>query len=335
MLLLLGVLGTSLHAQTPSSGSSPEDTLSRQAVLTLQRLERDMMQLGDSMLDAHSDEAKINALRRYVPMLVRALKVDYSFYYPFDSLRFMFKLKPEDGRFRMLNWNLQLEDGAFRYFGAIQMAPGQPSQQPVYPLFDRSPDLDASGRPHDTLLGPDQWYGAQFYAIRRFPQPGDSSWQYVLLGWDGHQPGNNRKIIDVIRFRENGEPQFGAPIFERGPSASGPSSEDPMMATRRFFTFKEDAYMTLRFIPERPLIAIANLVPFKDPATGQQHMVPDGGYNYYQCRDGRFFFGEDLFSSFRDDYLPVEGPEGTVREDGTVEQEERKRPRKERLFRHR
>ena len=335
LLINLLALGPgSAAAQTRSE--SEQANIPRQARLTLAQLERDLQHLGDSLLDASSDQVRIKALRSYIPLLTQALKVKGSFYYPFDSLRFMFKLQPEDDRFRMLNWNLQFSDGTFRYFGVIQMAPDEVGAGPAYyPLIDHSREIVRAAAEEDTVVTHENWYGAQFYDIRKFAGPDSSGPQYVLLGWDGYQPGNNKKLIEVLRFREDGTPVFGAPIFEHQHTNMETGEAQPFMARRREFLFKEDAYMALKFIPQRDLIAIANLVPFKDAATGQQHMVPDGAYNYYEFREGRFFYGEDLFSAFSEDELQVAGPEGEVGEDGTVKELERTRPEKEKLFRNR
>jgi hypothetical protein len=306
-LLCLGGAATNARAQHPKIADSDYEKL--------RSLERQMAALGDTLLDGSSNTAKLGALKAYIPLLAKALRIEGAFYYPFDSLRFMFKLTPRDGRFRLLNWNVEFMDGTFRYFGAVQPAPEHQTGKAFYPLFDRSREL--AGSEEDTIVDHESWYGAQYYEVQTFGEGPQK--RYLLLGWDGYRRGNNKKIIEVIGFEADGSPRFGAPIFEHERRDMETGETIPFMATRRTFLFKEDAMMTLRFLPEKKLIAFSNLVPFSPRGDPRTYMVPDGAYNYYQYRGGRFYYGEDIFEKFREEISSVGGPEGEVRDDGSVE----------------
>src|SRR5688500_7350438 len=68
---------------------------------TLRKYEMELKAIGDSMIDGQKQGERIKALLKYVPLLVKTLKLEGSYDYPFDSLSFMKVLKPEDGSFRI------------------------------------------------------------------------------------------------------------------------------------------------------------------------------------------------------------------------------------------
>jgi hypothetical protein len=234
-------------------------------------------------VDGAKQGERIKALVKYVPLLVKTLKMEGSFDYPFDSLTFMKKLMPEDRTFRLYNWTLKYDDGSFRYYGAIQV--NRKDSFKLIPLRDYR-------EKHDTMLenivvGPDQWVGALYYSLISEKVKGKT--YYTLLGWDGDQYISDKKIIDVLSF-DKGKPVFGAPIFDiKG-----------KIKNRIIFQFSGDATMLLQYVPDYNMITFDKLVPPNQFGEGMFYTyVPDGTYDYFIWQKNRWVFEEELFDKFK------------------------------------
>ena len=89
--------------------------------IALKRIEDSLKILGKAILCGESDLIKHNANVRFFKLMAHALIIENSFDYPFDSLITSARLKSEDKKFRILNWNLRKEDGTYEYFGFVQL----------------------------------------------------------------------------------------------------------------------------------------------------------------------------------------------------------------------
>src|SRR5215510_14356652 len=79
--------------------------------------------------------------------LVRALKINNSFYYPFDSVRGVSRLYAPDSSFRIFTWTIQFDEYYSRQKGAIQLATKDGSLK-LIPLRDNSEFTD---NPNDSV----------------------------------------------------------------------------------------------------------------------------------------------------------------------------------------
>jgi hypothetical protein len=250
---------------------------------SLRKYEMELKTLGDSMIDGQKQGTRIKALVKYVPLLVKTLKLDGSFEYPFDSLTFMKVLKPEDGSFRIYNWALKYDDGSFRYYGAIQI--NRQDSFKLIPLTDYREKLDTNVE--QIVVGAGQWIGALYYDI--IPEKIKGKTYYTLLGWDGDQYISNKKLIDVLHF-EKEKPIFGAPIFEM----------EGRTKDRVVFQFSGDAVMLLQYIPDHNIITFDKLIPPNEFGTGMFYTyVPDGTYDYFVWKKNKWVFQEELFGNFK------------------------------------
>jgi hypothetical protein len=136
-----------------------------------------------------------------------------------------------------------------------------------------------------------------------------------LLGWDGNNLLSTKKLIDVLTFKSNGKPQFGAPIFKKFP--------DKDKAVRIIFEYSAKAIMALRYEPQylhvivqskdkknktekvrvEPMIVFDNLVPMDtrlspdqpDLKNQYQFYVPETNIlNGFVLKDGRWYFAKDI-----------------------------------------
>lgn len=248
-----------------TSSTLAQRSHSRSDLDSLYKYELKLIAIGDSMLDGSNQMVRVKSLLKFIPLLVKTLKIPGSFDYPFDSLRFMYTFTPPDRRFRLYNWNLQFGNGSFRYYGVIQMK-NEDSLQ-LIPLYDQVSDFLVNAE--DTVLKSEDWMGAQYYQLI---QKGEKNKRYyVLLGWDGFRYNSTKKVIDVLTINEEGQPRFGAPVFH----------VDEKVKTRMIFQFRENAIMTLKYLPDKNYIVYDHLVPPNKANKGRYSTyIPDGTYDY-------------------------------------------------------
>ncbi|RYD81568.1 MAG: hypothetical protein EOP53_06035 [Sphingobacteriales bacterium] len=250
---------------------------------SLRAYELKLKALGDSMIDGKFQAARINAVVKFIPLLVKTLRYKGSFDYPFDSLPYVKKLTPNDRAFRMYNWTLKYDDGSYRYYCAIHM--NRTDSFKLIPLRDYREKMDTTFE--NVLLDANQWLGAMYYSV--IANKIKNKTYYTLLGWDGNQYASDKKIIEVLSF-EKGKPKFGAPIFE----VNGKTK------MRIIFEFSGNATMLLQYIPEHNMITFDHMVPPNPGGEGFLYTyVPDGTYDYFVYKKGKWVWTDDLFNTFK------------------------------------
>ena len=255
---------------------------------SLIKYEQILKPLGDSIRDGWNEFVRLDALTDFIPIFVRALKFQGSYQWPFDSLNFMYKLNSPDKTFRMFNWVLKFDDGTYRYYAAIQL--NSPGQLKLIPLYDKSNNLEFDML-EDTVLTNESWYGVQYYDM--FMTKYKRQNYYVLLGWDGHNSISHKKIIEVMYFVD-GKVYFGAPFFRTV------KDKKTIVKYRKIFQYSANALLTLKYHPEKNLIVFDHLVPPDPKSEGKLWLyIPNGDYDYYKIKKGKFIFGENVFAKYK------------------------------------
>lgn len=232
--------------------------------------------LGKQMVNADDDLERKNANYQFIKTLVKALKINNSFIYPFDSLKTISILTSPDKRFRIFSWHVKNNDGSYRFYGTIQMNTGGPLV--MHPLEDYSPLLKNS---EDSVTDNHKWLGALYYKI--IPVQAAAPY-YILLGWKGNTIESTKKVIEVLSFKNN-KPVFGAPVF----------AGDGKNRKRVVFQYTRQASMMLRYIPDENLIVFDHLVPPDKKMAGNFDTYgPDLSYDGYKLKNGKWQFVENL-----------------------------------------
>ena len=233
--------------------------------------------LGKKFVNNDTEMERKNANYVFIKTLVSALKVPNSFLFKFDSVKTISIINAPDNRFRILTWHIANDDGSYRFYGTVQMNSG--GNLIMYPLNDYSPLVK---NPEDTVTDNTKWYGAQYYSI--VPVYTHGSPYYLLLGWKGNTIKTNKKVIDVISFK-NDKPVFGAPVF----SGNGKTRK------RVVFEYTRQASMLLKYEESQHLIVFDHLSPPDKKQKDNMEMYgPDLTYNGYALKDGRWNFVENL-----------------------------------------
>ncbi len=257
----------------------------------LQEMEDTVALLAYAVINDSLPEHRFGACREMIPRLVKALKVKNSFQYPFEQLKSVSIQYPQDSSFRIFTWQLYVEENEYRYYGTIQM---NTPELKLYPLVDRSFEVMV---PEQEQLEADNWYGAVYYNLMQADGPAGR--YYLLFGFDGHELFRKRKLIDVLRFGEDGEPIFGAPVFVHGPN---------QVKHRVLREYSAEVSTRLNYDEMLGSIVFDHLIPRDGPYGEGTTYYPDGSYEGYRLSaDGLWVHQEKLFNQVSDE-APTPAP---------------------------
>jgi hypothetical protein len=260
--------------------------------------EDSLRKLSKIMYAAKSDSGKQAANKSFSEYLFDLLEKPGIYDWSFDSLTDIGCLLAPDNTFKVFNWNLQLNDGSFRYYGYL-LIPGKKGKvNNVIQLVDCS---DSLTEPSNQVLSASRWYGALYYSILK------NTWKkrsyYTLLAWDGYSLKTSRKIIEILTIDQTGKPQFGLPVFK---TAEG-------IKTRVILEYAKSANFLLRYDKQYlvtarrrdggpvtkkiGMIVFDRLVPIDPRLKGRyEYYVPSGeAYDAYIFNHGFWQLAEDVF----------------------------------------
>jgi hypothetical protein len=219
----------------------------------------------DVMSNASEPRHRLKAMEEFNTQFVSILAEPGAYDYPFDSLKWISKLVPEDKQCRIFTWEVNASQDDFRYFGLIQTREGK-----VIPLTDKfreAEDLSGSEFPAD------QWLGSVYYNILTIKEKKDKTY-YVLFGMRRENRFENTKLVDPLFFTSEGEVFFGKPVF-RKKEADGQTTA----SHRLLFRYSSDSKVTVNYNPGMNMIMADHLIARMGRLPGQgQSFVPDGSY---------------------------------------------------------
>ncbi|SKB45965.1 hypothetical protein SAMN05660226_01447 [Parapedobacter luteus] len=241
----------------------------------LAALQDSLVKLGYIMYNEPSEPDRLDANFTFVKTLVSALKIPHSYSFGFDSLNMVSILTAPDDRFRIFSWHIQLNDGSYLYYGAIQLNTPDGTLK-LYPLLDKTYEIE---NPEESVTSADNWYGAQYY--RMIPLGKD----YILLGWKGHTPGLTQKVIDVLQLTDGGA-RLGKAVF---------GSTETQRHTRMIYRYSKQASMYMDYDSAEHRIVLDHLAPAEVQYEQQyEHYGPDMTYDAWQLGEGRLEFVSDI-----------------------------------------
>jgi hypothetical protein len=242
----------------------------------LEKKQDSLKKLANMIMDGRNVENVMDADSMFTRVLVRALKVDNSFYYPFDSLKTISKLIPPDSSFRIFTWQMVLSEDLVRQHGAIQMRTKDGSLK-LFPLIDRSDVVDDMA---DTVADNLGWMGAIYYRIIQKEAYGKKF--YTLLGYDENNMKSNKKVIEVLTFPE-GKPLFGGPYF-----SFPDNSISKKFQNRYVMEYKKHAGPRLAWDEEQDMIMVEHLISETNEPQKKYTYIPDGDYEGLRWTGGKW-----------------------------------------------
>lgn len=264
--LLLLFLSCKLYAQDVS-----------QELVALRTQEDSMKIVLDSLRGSRNDTGRTFWNKHFKRLVFDALEMSGSFSYPFDSLKSVARLTAPDQAFRIINWNIENDNGTFSYYAYVLIA-GNNHQ--IFELIDQS---DRIIEPEDKTLDNKKWYGALYYQIILSGTRGRN--EYTLLGWDGNNNSTKKKIIDVMTISRD-KLQFGAPVFK---------NPEGGWKKRVVFEFSSQASLLMHWDAKNEQIVFDHLMPETPAAEGIfEFYFPDGSYDAYKLENEKWIYVNDV-----------------------------------------
>ncbi len=263
----------------------------------LQQKEDSLKTYSNDIIRAINPQNRFKADSLFTKMFVRALKINGSFHFPFDSLETISKLYPPDSSFRIFTWQMVISDNVVRQHGAIQMNTADGSLK-LFPLIDKS---DVTINMDDTVGNNKGWMGAVYYRMIETKAAGKS--YYTLLGYDENNIRSNRKIIEVLHF-ENGEPQFGGRYF----SFNNDAVKRPEVS-RYIMEYKKTTGPRLTYDENLDMIVFEHLESESNEPKKKFTLIPDGDYEGFKWNNGQWVHVEKVFNQITPEgQAPVPSP---------------------------
>ena len=264
----------------------PKSALSIDGMWAIKKLdgaEDTLAILAYAVVNDSIEQERFAACKVLITSLVKALKIENSFSYPFSRLKSLSILAPPDSSFRIFTWQLFVNDSTYRYYGTIQM---NQRDLKLFPLIDRSFEMDIP--PIYEQLSSDNWYGALYYNIRQFDSK--EGRKYLLMGYDAFAFFEKRKVIDVLSFDGKGKPVFGSPVFVRENPKPGPKEQ------RIFLDYSAEASVRVNWDEQYKMILFDHLIAFPSPFGHGMTAVPDGSYDGLRLEKGHWKYIEKVFN---------------------------------------
>jgi hypothetical protein len=248
------------------------------SVQLLMHMEENMKTYANDIVNAQEAAQRAIADSFFTKALVQALKMPYSFSYPFDSLKTISRLYAPDSSFRIITWQVMKDFTYYRQKGAIQYHTKDGSLKLV-PLYDNSPFTD---NPVDSVRDNKQWIGAVYYNIVQ--KTYNNKNYYTLIGYDENDARSTKKWIEVLTFDEQNRPLFGGRFFNYANDELKP----PQPAYRFCLEFKKEANAKLNYDPELDMITFAHLISENGETANKYTLIPVGSFEGFRWQNGKW-----------------------------------------------
>ena len=250
----------------------------------LQKKEDSLKILATEIIQGRNAADRLNADSQFTKMFVRALKINNSFDYPFDSLSTISRLIPEDSSFKIFTWQMVVNEYVTRQHGAIQMRTADGLLK-LFPLIDKSAiTLDKE----DTIGNNLGWMGAVYYKLIEKKSFGKN--YYTLLGYDENNINSNKKVIEILTFKD-GEPIFGGANF-----SFQDNSVIKKARARYVMEYKKNSSPRLTYDPDQDMIIYEHLISETGEPNKKYTYIPDGDYEGLKWVDGKWVHIQKVFT---------------------------------------
>ena len=245
----------------------------------IKEYEDTLLILSNNIMYGGTLEIREKANIGFVSEFKEVMKFKESYVYPFDSLKTISRLNPDDNSFRLFNWILPQGNGTNKYFAFIILPNSDKDYNHIIELKHTETNLFNF---ETTIYNNENWYGSLYYKI--ISPKKKNNQHYTLLAWNGNNPESIVKIIDVLEIKKQ-KVTFGKDIFVKG--------ED---TTKRIVVeYNRNTSASVNFDADKNRIILDHLVPLKENQEGfNQFYVPDGSYDCFLYKNGKWIFKEDV-----------------------------------------
>ena len=277
---------------------STAQSIDKRNYIQLKSKEDSLTAIGVKIINSTDLTERFRSDSLFTRTLVRALKIQYSFQYSFDSITTVSKIYSPDSLFRIFTWQVTIDENTQRRHGAIQMKTAEGSLK-LFPLIDRSIIIKNQ---LDTVTNNEWWIGAIYYKIVK--KLYNNKPYYTLLGYDENTMRSTKKWIEVLHFDDKGLPQFGGQFF----SFKQDSIKLPTQS-RFSIEFKKDGNGRIMYDTDLDMLIYDHLISETNEETKKYTYIPDGDYEGFKWVNGQWLHINKVFTQkLLDGQAPVEKP---------------------------
>lgn len=233
----------------------------------------------NNIRSATKDLEKKKLNQEFKDYLLETLLIPESYNYNFPKLKTIGIIDSPDKNFRIVNWNVQLEDESNLFFGFI-VRKGNKKKNKIIELINKNIVYEM---PTD-VIQESNWYGALYYKI--IPSKKGKKDMYTILGWRSNGNISYMKLIDVLQINGN-HIKLGANIFQT-------KSEK---LKRIVLEYSKKASVTVRYEPKLERIVFDHLSPESPSMKGlYEYYIPDMSYDAYIFENENWVLKEDVIA---------------------------------------
>ena len=237
--------------------------------------------MAHTIMNAETEAEKRLANQAFITNLTEVLQYEKSFKFSFDSLPTIARILSPDNTFRIFNWLLKKDNGAYEYYAIVHYHNKKRKRYEIIPLVDNSANI-RNAEQED--LDAKNWYGGLYYQIAYIKKLGRK--YYTLLAWDGNDGYSTKKIIDVMYFSGKNKIKFGLPIFKKNKKES---------QKRVIIEYDAKTSVSVKYQQKEQRIVFNHLVPPKKDLEGlEEYYIPEGTFNSYQYKKGKWWLEQDI-----------------------------------------
>lgn len=244
-----------------------------------------------SLIHSTDEAHRLSYSEAFTQDALKIMSSDPDFRFPFDSIPNLRVFSAKDKSFRILNWVILKDEGTVKHKALLQVFNKPKKIYEIHTLEDISAQCEDS----EQFIGnPDNWFGALYSQLVE-TKYNDKTY-YTLLGWNGSDALCNRKVVENLIIKPNGEIVFGSPLFKMGKNLQkrvvfrmGKGNDmilryDFQAYTKKEAPKKKGVNPVITEIPAN-LIIFDRLVPLQDHLQNEYSFyIPAGG-----VYDGLFF----------------------------------------------
>ena len=174
--------------------------------------EDSLNRLSEEMMMAPTEVERYGLNEDFMNLLEQVLNEKNAFKFNWDSTRNFSVLTSPDKLFKIFTWFVPKDDYSVENFGFVHVYNEGRKKYVLYPLYDKRYTIDY---PRTCIGNHNKWYGAVYYKL--IPLKTKNKTYYTLLGFNGNDMFTNQKIIEVLSFKSDMSPVFGANVFKKYP----------------------------------------------------------------------------------------------------------------------
>ena len=237
--------------------------------------------MAHTIMNAETEAEKRLANQAFITNLTEVLQYEKSFKFSFDSLPTIARILSPDNTFRIFNWLLKKDNGAYEYYAIVHYHNKKRKRYEIISLADNSANIRNAEQEN---LDAKNWYGGLYYKIAYIQKAGRK--YYTLLAWDGNDGSSTKKIIDVMYFSGKNKIKFGLPVFKQNKKES---------QKRVILEYDSKTSISVKYHNKEQRIVFNHLVPpRKDLAGLEEYYIPEGTFNAYQYTKGKWWLQQDV-----------------------------------------